>query len=872
MDTSSYQKLAEYFQNSKQQQQSQSKAMASLNKAFLGMQQAYKKQIDTRKKATIQIARAEKEQEKAAAKRFQVIATQLKNLNTTTKSMVTGLATLTKQIKVGQVAARLRDAGANAAKNIKKGAKGVWDSGVVQKTAAALFNKNVLGNLLKGLGLYAMFKAPEMIGDAVEMLREKFEKIGAVVGSESFQKGMQNFGKAVIAIGGFAIDRFVQVLDGFAGTINNFERIGNAFTRLKEKDVAGAIESLGEIDWGDFGNLALGLGSLAVVLKPFSTVGVGYKALKWLGATGLPKLASALGFGKGAATTAAAGTAGTAGTSLAAPFTAGAVASFLGAYFAELQVEQARNSGLTGSSRPGDGTKPSAAQLTNEQLLRSGFGGAFKMGGSIVPGSGSGDRVHALLEPGEYIMNREAVRGIGKANLDALNFNYLPRFQTGGIVAASHTDTGAGHAVKGVKDAHGRPLVLSESAAASFARILEESNGKVKGSHVASAQRSRSKNDSLAGAHPNSHHLYGEAIDVSGDGYTWMMEHGHKYGWKFGYNHGKGSGHFSYVGPGAGKAPAASGQETYVAGDLSKSQSSAAKLTGLSGLGTSIGMGVYGGAFGAAMDALNSVFGGAANAKTMPSVSSSSSSSTNTAVSSLFNWNNKGKGLSSFASRSPLKGTNKAKSQQIYNYLMSKPGMTHNKAMGILANINAESGFRTGVMGDNGTSGGLFQMHAGRFDAMVGAVPDWKTNWQGQIDFALGNDVAPQYMGMTFGSGGDAADWFMNNFERPAYGVRPQRSIDQRNFIDNFSAMKMSHAPNKHAQSYAMASHSARAMGLMDGSSPQVVVVPAGGGGTSGGATGGAVGGSNAPTISGFPTTAVAADYLARISMGALLS
>jgi hypothetical protein len=55
--------------------------------------------------------------------------------------------------------------------------------------------------------------------------------------------------------------------------------------------------------------------------------------------------------------------------------------------------------------------------------------------GSIVPGSGTGDKVPTLLEPGEYVMNRKAVQGVGKSNLDQINFSSFPRFgggQTGG--------------------------------------------------------------------------------------------------------------------------------------------------------------------------------------------------------------------------------------------------------------------------------------------------------------------------------------------------------------------------------------------------------------------------------------------------------
>ena len=51
--------------------------------------------------------------------------------------------------------------------------------------------------------------------------------------------------------------------------------------------------------------------------------------------------------------------------------------------------------------------------------------------GSIVPGSGTGDKVPTMLEPGEYVMNRKAVKGIGKTNLDNMNFGAFPRFGGG---------------------------------------------------------------------------------------------------------------------------------------------------------------------------------------------------------------------------------------------------------------------------------------------------------------------------------------------------------------------------------------------------------------------------------------------------------
>jgi hypothetical protein len=112
-------------------------------------------------------------------------------------------------------------------------------------------------------------------------------------------------------------------------------------------------------------------------------------------------------------------------------------------------------------------------------------------------------------------------------------------------------------------------------------------------------------------------------------------------------------------------------------------------------------------------------------------------------------------------------------------------GVSDIHAKGILANIQGESGFQTGVMGDNGMSGGLFQMYNDRYRNMTGAVPDWKTNWRGQIQFALQDDTAPDYLQMEFNSPEEAADWFLENYERPAMEHRAGRRELNRSFIPN---------------------------------------------------------------------------------------
>ena len=58
--------------------------------------------------------------------------------------------------------------------------------------------------------------------------------------------------------------------------------------------------------------------------------------------------------------------------------------------------------------------------------------------GSLVPGYGSGDKVPALLEPGEFVLNRNAVSKVGHDKLNYLNQKYSRKgFQEGGTVSTA---------------------------------------------------------------------------------------------------------------------------------------------------------------------------------------------------------------------------------------------------------------------------------------------------------------------------------------------------------------------------------------------------------------------------------------------------
>ena len=148
------------------------------------------------------------------------------------------------------------------------------------------------------------------------------------------------------------------------------------------------------------------------------------------------------------------------------------------------------------------------------------------------------------------------------------------------VIGVTHPDTGSGYGIKGQTDQSGRPLTFSKPAATAFARALKDS-GMNLGSFIASTGRSDAKNKSVGG-HPNSHHMYGEAIDMNGAGYEWMKANGKKYGWQYVYNHGPGSAHFKYVGSGAGTTAKLGppGQKPTVTASPTQ-QESASKDTGM---------------------------------------------------------------------------------------------------------------------------------------------------------------------------------------------------------------------------------------------------------------------------------------------------
>ena len=107
-------------------------------------------------------------------------------------------------------------------------------------------------------------------------------------------------------------------------------------------------------------------------------------------------------------------------------------------------------------------------------------------------------------------------------------------------------------------------------------------------------------------------------------------------------------------------------------------------------------------------------------------------------------------------------------SKEVSSYLSGK--MDDNHRIGILANIQGESGFSPGDIGDQNTSGGLFQHHADRFSKLVAKLgSNWASDWKGQIDYALSEPEGKEYLSTRFSSPAEATAWWVKHFERPKY-------------------------------------------------------------------------------------------------------
>jgi TP901 family phage tail tape measure protein len=97
--------------------------------------------------------------------------------------------------------------------------------------------------------------------------------------------------------------------------------------------------------------------------------------------------------------------------------------------------------GSVGMSIPGFGGMPGFGQGQAPKGGKQKGGYIRAQSGMYISGSGSGDKYPALLENGEYVLNRNAVMAMGgPADIDKLNFSMAPRFASGGSFLTEFAD------------------------------------------------------------------------------------------------------------------------------------------------------------------------------------------------------------------------------------------------------------------------------------------------------------------------------------------------------------------------------------------------------------------------------------------------
>ena len=125
--------------------------------------------------------------------------------------------------------------------------------------------------------------------------------------------------------------------------------------------------------------------------------------------------------------------------------------------------------------------------------------------------------------------------------------------------------------------------------------------------------------------------------------------------------------------------------------------------------------------------------------------------------------------------------------KQIYDYLTANRNLSDNQARGILANIARESSFNIaayGIDSNNLPSGGLLQWNGPRFENMTKNVPDWKTNWKRQLDFAFTESQTKKYALEKFTDAEQATDWWVKYWEIPEN--IPQEQANRKELLKLF--------------------------------------------------------------------------------------
>jgi hypothetical protein len=148
-----------------------------------------------------------------------------------------------------------------------------------------------------------------------------------------------------------------------------------------------------------------------------------------------------------------------------------------------------------------------------------------------------------------------------------------------------------------------------------------------------------------------------------------------------------------------------------------------------------------------------------------------------------------------------VKDTGYVSPQEVYNYLVNVKGLSREHALGMLSNIQAESGFKIAVQEygkPQGTGGiGLFQHTGPRRQALVKYTGGDVNDWTKQVDFALQEGVTKNYLAQKFETPEEASIWFTTKWERPANAnQRAQERLKYLNRYSSFTGYESSYQPS----------------------------------------------------------------------------
>ena len=152
----------------------------------------------------------------------------LTNLNETLLGIRKSIKDFFKRDKLQDQRDRILGIQKTRLKEIGQVAKNIADATI--KGVAKIFDSNLFGNILKGLGLLALFLSPESIAKAIKTVAEGFVTLARLINSDEFKEGLSVITEFLGNVVKFGLERLTQFLDGVAGVAKNLD-----LERLKAK-------------------------------------------------------------------------------------------------------------------------------------------------------------------------------------------------------------------------------------------------------------------------------------------------------------------------------------------------------------------------------------------------------------------------------------------------------------------------------------------------------------------------------------------------------------------------------------------------------------------------------------------------------------